>query len=89
MTDKKIENPAVQARIPHELNDKLEQVSKMFGLPKNDIVRFAVAQFCGSVLGTMDKVQNSMNGMAEIMDKAIQKGLEKPESDEDLPDYVG
>lgn len=79
MADKKIENPAVQARFPHELNDKLERVAEMFGLPKNDIVRFAVAQFCGSVLGTMDKVEKGMGGMAEIMNHAIQKGLDRPD----------
>jgi hypothetical protein len=75
--EKKIENPLIQARLPFELDDKLTRVSEMFGLPKNDIARFAIAQFCGSLLGSMDRVTGSVEkmgaSMGEILDKAIKE----------------
>lgn len=65
-------NPMWQVRVSPELDAKVEAIAEMMGLGKMEVIRFAVAQYAGTILGTMDRMTGS-----EVIQRAIDRFNEK------------
>lgn len=74
---KKIENPVLQIRVSHELEDRLNRVAVMYGVSRNEIARIAIAQYVGQVTGALDQmVSNQTLDYEKLVDAMLPKLIE-------------
>lgn len=77
MADKKMENPLWTIRVSHDLDDRVSRVADMYGLTKNDVIRVAVAQYCGQITGALDQMaKNQMIDYEKLVEVMMPKLIE-------------
>lgn len=66
-------NPQWKIRVTPELDHKLDMVAEIMGIGKTEVIRFASAQFAGSMLSSMEKVESIFKTAMdeEVMQKYI------------------
>lgn len=69
---KKKKNVRLQIVISSEIDDRLDDLSEIMGMHKNDIVRFSIANY---LLG----LSESVNIVRDIAEKEMQKEIDKAE----------
>lgn len=61
-------NPALQIRITHDMNTRLDRVADMFGVTRGEIARMAIGQYVGQITGTLDQITKSTEEQAKSFD---------------------
>lgn len=70
-------NPVLQIRISHELDDRLNRVAEMYGVSRGEIARIAIAQYCGQVTGALDQMaKNQMVDYEKLVEAMMPKLIE-------------
>jgi predicted transcriptional regulator len=52
-------NPMLAIRISPEMDERLNQVSSLYGVSKNEIARIAIGQYVGNITGTLDSISRA------------------------------
>lgn len=52
-------NPMLQIRISPELDERLTEVSSMYGVTRQEVARIAIGQYVGQVTGAIERMTKS------------------------------
>lgn len=78
---KDFRNPTLQIRISPELDERLSEVSSMYGVTKQEIARIAIGQYVGQITGAIDRMSKASKvDYEKLVDLMIPKLIEATEN---------